>query len=187
MSIKNTWYLPDSIGFVKWLSAFGDNNSIVRNAAHKGGEVSINFKMPVNIAYLWFNFIQAANFTDFSRSTIMHTADFWIPNINNRGAYIKSINNSIDIYNSLLKVEEDAQGIHGIVPQGIYIEFTETGYLDDYIKLCEQCKGTSTLANGIYMYADLITKLIDGVRDVSEKVNVPNRMSDNPAEYQWGC
>ncbi len=184
MSIKNSWYLPDSIGFVKYISAFGDNNSSMQNAAHKGGKVSIKFKMPVNIAYLWFNFIQAANFTDFSRSTIIHTADFWIPNINNREVYIKSINDSIDIYNGLLRVEEDANGIHGIVPQGIYIEFTETGYLDDYIKLC---KGTSTLENGIYMYANLITKLIDGVRDVSGKVNVPNKLSDNPVEYQWGC
>ena len=187
MSIKNTWYLPDSIGFVKYLDGIGDASNPVRNAAHKGGQiVSIQFKMPAYMIHSWFNIIEHDRF---NRSNITHTTDCWIPNINNQSEYIKSVNKSICTYYELIDSGVTSEDAYGVLPQCIYVEFTETGSIEDYMRLCEENRGNISHIKGINMYFDLINSLIEEGQ-LGQKDNIKiamNKLSDNPAEYQWGC
>ncbi len=187
MSINNTLYLSDSIGFVKYISINRDSSN--RGNVSSGSQITIQFKMPMCIAYDWFNAIGEIWVDSFSRSNIAPTLDYRIPyNIDNANIYTDSIKTSIDAYNMLLHNGVMPEIARGILPQSMYIEFTETVSINGYLTFCEKFKDNILVGMYCKLVYSLITQMcsfscdnmIKGVKETSNK-------SDNPAEYQWGC
>lgn len=189
MSIKNTWYLSDSIGFVKHMGIVGDGSN--RGSAASGPKITIQFKMPMYMTYDWFNAIGEIEFDYFNRSNISPTTDYRVPYIvDNSSIYTNSIKSSTEAYNMLLSKGVMHEIARGVLPQCMYIEFTETGSVKDYMTFCEKFKDNILVG----IYCKLIHSLIKDAWPLlcnSKAMNVHNikekGMSDDPAEYQWGC
>jgi hypothetical protein len=188
MSIKNTLQLSDSIGFIKYIGVNIDSSN--RGNAASGSQITIQFKMPMCIAYDWFNAIGEIRVDSFSRSNIAPTSDYRIPyNIDNANIYTDSVKASIDAYNMLLHKGVMPEIARGILPQSMYIEFTETGSINGYMTFCEKFKDNILVG----MYCKLVYSLIKEVYSSDNNIdNISNvkgvdRKCDDPAEYQWGC
>ena len=144
-------------------------------------QIRFRLKMPIFVAREWFRHTIGFSRNEVSRRYVDDEPEIFIPeelrardsnkkqgskdsSIDNNDAMVQKIrdfsNQSLELYNELLKEQVAPEVARGVLPQNMYTEFIETASLYGYMRLC-RLRLDPQAQKEIREYATLISKLLE--------------------------
>jgi len=158
-------------------------------------QIRFRLKMPIFVAREWFRHTIGFSRNEVSRRYVDDEPEIFIPeelrardsnkkqgskdsSIENNDAMVQKIrdfsNQSLELYNELLKEQVAPEVARGVLPQNMYTEFIETGSLYGYMRLC-RLRLDPQAQKEIREYATLISKLLEQKFPASMKAFFENQ------------
>lgn len=158
-------------------------------------QIRFRLKMPIFVAREWFRHTIGFSRNEVSRRYVDDEPEIFIPeelrardsnkkqgskdsSIENNNAMVQKIrdfsNQSLELYNELLKEQVAPEVARGILPQNMYTEFIETASLYGYMRLC-RLRLDPQAQKEIREYATLISKLLEQKFPASMKAFFENQ------------
>jgi thymidylate synthase (FAD) len=158
-------------------------------------QIRFRLKMPIFVAREWFRHTIGFSRNEVSRRYVDDEPEIFIPeelrardsnkkqgskdsSIENNDAMVQKIrdfsNQSLELYNELLKEQVAPEVARGVLPQNMYTEFIETASLYGYMRLC-RLRLDPQAQKEIREYATLISKLLEQKFPASMKAFFENQ------------
>ena len=158
-------------------------------------QIRFRLKMPIFVAREWFRHTIGFSRNEVSRRYVDDEPEIFIPeelrardsnkkqgskdsSIENNDAMVQKIrdfsNQSLELYNELLKEQVAPEVARGVLPQNMYTEFIETASLYGYMRLC-RLRLDPQAQKEIREYATLISKLLEHKFPASMKAFFENQ------------
>ena len=144
-------------------------------------QIRFRLKMPIFVAREWFRHTIGFSRNEVSRRYVDDEPEIFIPeelrardsnkkqgskdsSIENNDAMVQKIrdfsNQSLELYNELLKEQVAPEVARGVLPQNMYTEFIETASLYAYMRLCA-LRLDPQAQKEIREYATVVSKLLE--------------------------
>jgi thymidylate synthase (FAD) len=191
------------VSFAKEVTEFKEGDKKLINYLVKHNHISPFFhpqirfrlKMPIFVAREWFRHTIGFSRNEVSRRYVDDEPEIFIPeelrardsnkkqgskdsSIENNDAMVQKIRNfsnqSLELYNELLKEQVAPEVARGVLPQNMYTEFIETASLYAYMRLCK-LRLDPQAQKEIREYATLISKLLEQKFPASMKAFFENQ------------
>lgn len=191
------------VSFAKEVTEFKEGDKKLINYLVKHNHISPFFhpqirfrlKMPIFVAREWFRHTIGFSRNEVSRRYVDDQPEIFIPeelrardsnkkqgskdsSIENNDAMVQKIRNfsnqSLELYNELLKEQVAPEVARGVLPQNMYTEFIETASLYAYMRLCK-LRLDPQAQKEIREYATLISKLLEQKFPASMKAFFENQ------------
>ena len=158
-------------------------------------QIRFRLKMPIFVAREWFRHTIGFSRNEVSRRYVDDQPEIFIPeelrardsnkkqgskdsSIENNDTMVQKIrdfsNQSLELYNELLKEQVAPEVARGVLPQNMYTEFIETASLYGYMRLC-RLRLDPQAQKEIREYATLISKLLEQKFPASMKALFENQ------------
>lgn len=145
-------------------------------------QIRFRIKMPIFVAREWFRHTVGFARNEVSRRYVDFEPECWCPEANSirardpklkQGSKVECVENatdvheimkaaldsSVEVYNTLLKLNVAPEVARAVLPQSMYTEFIETGSLYAYARLCN-LRLDPTAQKEIQIYAGMIADLL---------------------------